>query len=202
MDRAEELSEIEDLPGAGRIADYRRGSGQRVLAGQAGLVFADEGEIWFLRPPRVGCDLHLWAATKAAANALKLRIRVRTVDSASVHVPNSRHYIGCAEDIDLVAEMGDPWRTATLQNPACMKLHRWYRDNGWAIGEPSGRPGLILGPVRSRYNPTRINHATHLHVSVARPLTPGDMAEDPFGDEREDEEICLGCDAEEALIAA
>lgn len=184
-----------ELPGAGRIEDYRVGIGKRVLAGVDGLMYAGEGQIHFYRPPRVGIDLALWAALKAAVDVLEIRLRVREIDAASVHVRNSRHYIGCAADIDLCAYMGDPWKTATLENGALLKLHGWYRKHGWAIGEPSGRPGLILGPVHTRFNPTGINHRTHMHVSVARPLTPGGT---PMADPGwTDADICCGSEEED-----
>lgn len=112
-------------------------------------------------------DSRLRDALQQALADPALSIRsIRISDAArdaneTVGARNSRHKRGKAIDIDLV-----DGKSATLGNPAAVKLAEWLIARGFGPGERTGQPGLLFGPVGTRWNSSSFDHSTHLHFSV------------------------------------
>src|SRR5436190_17226840 len=143
-----------------RLEDYHTGSGQRILAGVTGSVHAGKGQVILTIPPRVGMDSHLAHALEILADDLELEIVVGSVDTG-VHVPHSRHDIGCAGDIIRIGEMGHRAAPVSIANPYAVSLVNYVLRYGWHIGEGSPAPGVLFGPVHTSFNPTAIPHGSH-----------------------------------------
>ena len=162
------------------LSDFRVGSGQRVHAGKKGKLYPPPGKvggggaIYVSRAAVRGPDAHLWAALKVAVDVLDLAIQVNSIDTGQ-HSPNSRHYAGLAVDINKVGERRDSWQQATMTNPFAVELVDLFLHAGWQIGEGDPfRAGILLGPPRTKWNSSGIDHSTHLHLSLARlPRPPG-----------------------------
>ena len=152
------------------LTDFLNASNLRVHAGEAGRIYSKTGEIWISKASLKGIDSSLWGALKHCVDVLGLGIQINSIDTGH-HVKNSRHYQGRAVDINRIWNMGGPMKLAELANVEALKLVNYLLANGFGIGErKSGNVqcGIIFGPPHSKWNPTSIDHSTHLHVSVCK----------------------------------
>jgi hypothetical protein len=150
------------------IEAFLHASGIRVHAGQQGLLYHNVGEISVSRASVHGVDQNLWAILKIVVDHLALTVNVNSIDTGQ-HVVHSRHASGRAVDINRVGAVTQTPGQATLANAAAMRLVRHLQEHGFHVGEGAPpRPGLLFGPVHTPLNPTGIDHATHLHMSIPR----------------------------------
>ena len=151
-----------------------KASGTRVLSGISGSVYHHVGQIVFARAPLHGIDTHLLRVLEAAVDDLEVVLHVSSVDTgAGQHVPNSRHFHGCAVDIDQIGLTGHPLQVASLANKEARELVAWLIEKGFHGGHENGDyPACLFGPVGSKYNRTQIDHTHHCHISL-HPL-PGE----------------------------
>lgn len=123
-------------------------------------VQADE-----LRTQTNFCDAQLYSDLVTALRELGFTVLITDAFRGSrerVGAKGSRHKRGKALDIGLVNG-----RTASLQNPDCVTLTRWFIAHGYVPGGERGNDrALLLGPVGTRWNRTNIDHTTHLHISI------------------------------------
>lgn len=149
-------------------ADLLCASGERRFGKQGGVWFdADGGKIVCLTPPNKGIDSHLFGVLKVVVVQLHLVIHLTSVDTGG-HVRNSRHYYGRAVDIGSVYHHGPgvPERAATLDNSDAVEMVHYLLEHGFKVGEGKPTPAIIFGPPGTKWNPTRIEHAHHLHCSL------------------------------------
>jgi hypothetical protein len=150
------------------IETFVHASGIRVHAGQQGLLYQNVGKIRVSKASIHGVDQNLWAILKIVVDELAFTINVNSIDTGQ-HIPNSRHASGRAVDINRVGAVTETPGQATLANAAAMRLVRLLRAHGFHVGEGAPpRPGLLFGPVHTPLNPTGIDHAMHLHMSIPR----------------------------------
>lgn len=160
------------------VDDYVVASGVRVHDNESGRLYHNVGELFVDHASIRGIDSHLWAVLKICADQLEYRIRLSSIDTG-LHVRNSRHYQGRAADIWFVAPAGGEVGPngglgkgkANTNNPYANRLVAYLLDHGFHAGERHGRvsvPGILFGPVGTRWNPSRVNHDDHLHVSVVQ----------------------------------
>lgn len=156
------------------LSDYQRGTGQLVHAGEKGKVYSNVGQLYVSRAALHGFDANLFACLKIIVDTLALKININSIDTGT-HSPNSRHYGGRAIDTNKVNKVGQKgWKQQTQSNPLSIAIVELCRREGWHIGEGGNFPGVLLGPPWSSFNPTAWDHATHLHLSIARaPHAPG-----------------------------
>lgn len=157
-------------------SDYRYASGQAVKAGEKGQVYQNVGRLYYQRGCSSGVDAHLHAVLKILVDEHAVALNVNSLCTGK-HSKNSRHYAKpcLAADCNKVGKTKATWQPFTVHNPDGQRIVEYLLDNGWLIGEGEPtRPGLLLGPARSRWNPTSIDHSTHLHMSIAR-WAPGMM---------------------------
>lgn len=149
------------------ISDYLRASGILIHAGETGELYENVGRLTVSKAAIRGIDLHLWAVLKICADELKLWLNVNSIDTGR-HVPKSRHYQGRAADVNQVtpiaASTGSP---AVLTNPAALLLIDYLLAGGFYVGEYRPWPAVLFGPPKTRWNPSRVDHRTHLHCSLA-----------------------------------
>lgn len=156
------------------LTDFLNASGQRVHAGQVGRVYDKVGEIWISKASIKGVDANLWGCLKHCVDVLGLKIQVNSTDTG-FHVANSRHYQGRAVDINRIDRApggpGAPTHVAELANVEALRLVNYLLAHGFGIGERkrgTSQPGIIFGPPGHRFNPTLLEHSTHLHVSLPK----------------------------------
>lgn len=152
------------------LTEYLKPAGIRVHAGEVGLLYRapSGGRIYVSKASLKGLDQNLWAILKMGVWELGLSIRANSIDTGA-HNFNSRHYKGLAVDIDHVGEGPESWKLATLENRQAMRLYFWLRSAGFRVGERAGGkavPGIIFGPVGSKYNPSTSTHEHHIHASL------------------------------------
>lgn len=145
-----------------------KGSGSRILNGKQGMLYVGKGRIECSRAAHTGIDANLWSALKLAVDDLGIVIIVNSIDTGQ-HTPNSRHYVGCAVDINRVGTVTGKLLGATLGNPAAMMLVSYLQRSGFRVGEGGPWAALLFGPAHTALNPTDLPHTNHLHVSIARP---------------------------------
>jgi len=162
------------------LAEFRYASGHKVHAGDKGRVYPPKGYvggggvIYVLRAAIHGPDANLWGALKVASDDLNVTLQVNSFDTGT-HSPNSRHYAGLAADINKMGDKRSTWQQVTMNNRFAVEFVDLFLAAGWRIGEGDPtRAGILLGPPHSRWNPTGIDHTTHLHLSIAR-FRPGEM---------------------------
>jgi len=175
------------------LADFKFGSGHRILAGQQGLLYDGRGEIWVAKPSIHGPDENLWGALKVGVEALRVKIMLSSIDTGQ-HVPNSRHYEGRAADVSMISSRDHVgWQPAVLANRAAVQFVNFYRQHGWRVGEGGNWPAFLMGPVGGAWNPSKVPHEHHIHLSIGRAYQPGvterwDYYEpEPIDCERDDE---------------
>lgn len=161
------------------VDQYLVAAGRRRFAGQAGILYANVGQLHVSKAPTKGVDENLWAVLKTAVDTLRLALNINSIDTGK-HVPTSRHYTGRAVDINKVGAAGTVWRQATLHNSDAMRLVRWLQAHGFRAGEGGPWPAVIFGPPHSALNPTGVDHSSHLHVSL--PLSPGDAGDEEWAE--------------------
>jgi hypothetical protein len=156
------------------LSQFRYASGQKVHAGDSGKVYPPPGSaggggaIYVSRPAPHGIDANLWGALKVCVDQLDLSINCNSLTTGK-HSEGSRHYAGLAADINKIGPSPGQWKQATLGNASAVRLVRYLLANGWSVGEGDPtRPAILFGPVGHSWNPSRVDHSTHLHVSVAR----------------------------------
>lgn len=156
------------------LTDFLNASGQRVHAGETGCVYNRVGQIWISRASVKGVDANLWGALKHCVDVLGLKINVNSVDTGG-HVANSRHYQGRAVDINRIDRVGSPFvapsHVAELANVEALMLVNYLLAHGFGIGERKrnqSQPGVIFGQPGYKWNPTSLDHSTHLHVSIVK----------------------------------
>lgn len=154
------------------LSDYLVASGERLLAGKTGVVYENVGRITVTHAARVGVDQNLFACLKIAADQLALWLNVNSIDSGE-HVKNSRHTFGRAVDINQVTPVGtkEPWQ-ATPANSQAERLVLYLLAHGFHVGERRPWAALLFGAVGTRYNPSPVDHGTHMHVSLPSRRTP------------------------------
>jgi hypothetical protein len=145
-----------------------KASGARILAGIAGSVYHHHGQILITRAAVKGIDSNLLRVLEAAVDDLEISIEINSIDTgAGQHVPTSRHFHGCAVDIDRVGLVGHPLEEAHIANKEARELVQWLIDHGFVAGHENGPyPAVLFGPVGCKWNRTQIGHVSHLHVSL------------------------------------
>lgn len=177
------------------LSDFRFGTGELVHAGKKGRVYSNVGQIYVTRPAKAGFDANLFGALKVIVDSLKIAINVNSVDTGR-HSTNSRHYDHRAVDTNKVRKIGNKsWQQQAQSNRLSIAIVNLALENGWHIGEGGNFPGVLLGPPWSTFNPTAFDHATHLHLSIARrPGAPGA----PPGDTSHDGPELSPCDPDDS----
>lgn len=162
------------------LADFKYGTGELLHGGEAGRLYSNVGQIYVSRAGVKGFDANLFGALKVIVDTLRVKINVNSIDTGT-HSPNSRHYANRAIDSNKIARVGKAdWQQQTATNPLSLDFMRLCLDSGWHIGEGGNWPGVLLGPPFTVFNPTPYDHATHLHMSIARPWArAGQMATEP-----------------------
>lgn len=150
------------------LRKLRHRSSELVWANKTGHVYESAGIIVIPtgRPDPKGINSNLARVFTLIADYHKLVIELDYM-TLGHHVEHSRHYRSQAADCDFIFPVGGAREVATATNPHACLCVVTLRAAGWALGEPPGVPGLILGPVHTAMNPTDIPHAGHLHVSNA-----------------------------------
>ncbi len=149
------------------ISDYLRATGVLIHAGETGVLYSNVGRIIVAKAAIRGIDQNLWACLKIAVDHLKLDVNVNSIDTGQ-HVQNSRHYQGRAADINKFSVVGDETPDqAMLTNPKALQMVEYLLIEGFHVGEGKPWAAILFGPPRTRWNPSRIDHTTHLHVSLA-----------------------------------
>jgi hypothetical protein len=159
------------------IKQYETGSGNRILKGRTGTLYTGKkGSIIVAKAAVVGVDEHLWLALQLAVETVGICTVVNSIDTPGQHVPGSRHYVGCAVDMDMMGIDYTHLTAATVLNHHAVGLVKWLLAQGWKNHEGGGWPGCMLGPVHTQYNATGVSHVSHVHCSIQRP--PGLLEED------------------------
>lgn len=142
---------------------------ERVNAGKAGLWWdSGKGKIVCARAPVRGIEQRLLTLTEELVDAHGLSIVISSVDTGA-HVPGSRHYQGRAEDITDVHVYGHEPEPVSLANPHALAMVHWLVDHGFHAGHENGPyDAVLLGPVGTEWNATKIDHSTHAHISVRK----------------------------------
>jgi hypothetical protein len=159
-------------------SDYRYRSGQAVHAAEKGQVYANMGRIFFVRGCQTGLDANLFATLKICVDEFKVALNVNSLCTGK-HSKNSRHYAKpcLAADCNRIGPTRATWQPFTEYNPYGIKMVEYLLQQGWMVGEGDpARPGLLLGPPRTKWNSSSIDHSTHLHLSIAR-WAPGSPPE-------------------------
>ena len=153
------------------ITPYLIASGNLVLVGQTGRIHdaseKDGGILEIARAPIRGIDSHLWMAIKTAVDELKLHVILSSIDTGT-HAVNSRHYTGRAADSNRIGSANGMVMVASSRNDHAVRLVQWLLAHGFHIGEGKPWAAILFGPVQSHFNPTDIDHSTHLHLSLPR----------------------------------
>jgi hypothetical protein len=149
------------------IQDYLQASGQRILAGVEGIVHNELGEINISNRAINGVDENLMKLLMAASDELKLYLNINSIDTGA-HVPASRHYHGCAVDVNHIGDMDDPARPqATISNRLAVDLLHLLISSGFTAGHENGDyPAVLFGPCGTAWNKTALDHSTHMHISL------------------------------------
>lgn len=170
------------------LSQFRFASRIPVHAAEKGKLYSNVGRIYVARACVYGIDAYLWATLKVLVDELGIALNVNSFCTGK-HSPNSRHYARpcLAADCNRVGKTAGNWQPFTVENPDGQRVVDLLLQAGWSVGEgiPT-RPGLLLGPPRTRLNPTSIPHDGHLHVSCGR-YAPGgppgaEEIEEPFED--------------------
>jgi len=153
------------------ISDYLRASGTRVHAGETGQVYLNVGKIAISKASIRGMDANLFAVLKIVVDQLTLSINVNSVDTGQ-HAKGSRHYVGRAVDINKISRMGDTTPDqAMLTNLLAREMVEYLLAEGFHVGEGKPWAAVLFGPPRTRWNTSKADHTTHLHMSLApRPM--------------------------------
>lgn len=160
------------------IKQYEIGSGHRILEGKTGTLYSGKkGSILVAKAAVVGVDDHLWRALQIAVEAVELCVVVNSIDTPNAHAPGSRHYVGCAVDMDSMGIDHTHLSPVNVLNSHAVLLVKWLLSQGWKNHEGGPYPGLMLGAVHTEYNGTGLPHVNHLHVSIERP--PAHAASSP-----------------------
>lgn len=161
-------------------SDYRYATRNAVHAGEKGEVYSNVGRLYFARGCKSGVDANLFAVLKILVDEFECSLNVNSLCTGR-HSKGSRHYaLPClAADCNRVGRSRSTWQPFTVYNATGRAIADYLIKNGWMVGEGDpARPGLLLGPAHSALNPTRMDHSTHLHFSIARwapGSPPGDI---------------------------
>jgi len=143
-------------------------SGVLVHKGDSGpSIYSNTGVIDIQTAAIRGVDAHLWGCLKIAADQLTLCLNVNSIDTGK-HAKRSRHYEGRAVDINHIQRPQGAVQQATMGNPHARRLALYLLGSGFKVGEGGNWPAILFGPPHSAYNPTGVDHSTHMHVSLPR----------------------------------
>ncbi len=125
-----------------------------------------KGKLYCATPPRKGIEERLLNILKTMVDALGLSIVISSVDTGS-HVLGSRHYSGRAVDVSDAHVYGQGPYPVTINNPHAVACARWAQEYGFVLGRENGPyDAFLLGPVKTRWNLTAVNHSDHFHISI------------------------------------
>ncbi len=134
----------------------------------AGDMWYDSGhgKIYCATPPRVGIEERLLKILQAMVDANRFSIVISSVDTGK-HVLGSRHYSGRAVDVSDIHAYGEGPYPVTINNPNAIKAVRWLIEYGFRAGRENGPyDAVLLGPTKTRYNLTAVDHSDHCHISI------------------------------------
>ena len=157
------------------LTDFLEASGKCVHAGVTGCLYESRaGEIWVSKAAIKGVDANLWGALKHCVDVLGIKVNINSIDTGK-HAYNSRHYQGRAVDINKIDRMdagiAAPTHQAMLDNVEALRLVNYLLANGFKVGERNkwgSHSGILFGPIKSKYNPTLVEHSTHLHLGLVK----------------------------------
>lgn len=152
------------------LTDFLEASGKCVHAGETGCLYDSKGQIWVSKAAIKGVDTNLWGALKHCVDVLGIKVNINSIDTGK-HAYNSRHYQGRAVDINKVSLVSHPFQQAMLDNVEALRLVNYLLANGFKVGERNkwgSHSGILFGPIKSKYNPTLVEHSTHLHLGLVK----------------------------------
>lgn len=156
------------------IKQYEIGSGHRILAGKMGTLYSGKrGSIIVAKAAVVGIDDHLWMVAQILVEQMGFCMLINSIDTGT-HAPDSRHFVGCAFDTDMIGVDHTHLRAVNVLSSLAVQAATWLHSQGFEYHEMGPHAAVLLGPVHSSMNETGSSHVGHMHISIQRP--PGATA--------------------------